>query len=1384
MTSPSGTPGSVAEKRELLRKLLLERSAATPDRPRSIPTLTDRDASAPLSFNQERLWLIDQLQPDGTAYTIPFSFRLRGPLDLAAFEAALREIIRRHETLRTHFTAGEAGPRQIVDAPDAVPIERIDLNAAADRDAAAWAAAERLMTAPFDLRAGPLFRTALITAGPADHIFVMVFHHIISDGWSVQVFLRELVASYRARVTGQAADLPELPIQYRDFAVWHREWAEGEASSPHLGYWRERLTGAPAALELPTDRPRPPVRTFRAGRRSLEVTGPAEQALATLCRSEQTTPFVGLLAAFATVLHRLSGQDDILIGSPYAGRSRPETEHLIGFFVNTVVLRADLSGQPTFRDLLHQVRTRTREAHAHQDVPFERVVAELKPPPDPSRTPLFQVFFNLLGFAADTFQLPDIAIEPRGGVPDEAKFDLTFYAQELRPGYRFVLVYNADLFDDARIGEMLDQYHQALQVLTTHPDRPITELSLVTPAAAARLPDPTQPLAAAVTESIVDRVAGHAARRPDGIAIRGAGIAWTYREVDQAVNRIANRLTAAGLGPGDVVAIYAQRDPALTLAVLGILRAGAAFTILDPAYPASRLLDCFAQAAPRGWIALDAAGPIPEALADALEAAGLAIRLTLASTTPIGDLLADVSATAPALAIGANTVAYVAFTSGTTGRQRGIVGTHGPLAHFVAWEAERYGLDPDDRVSLLSGLAHDPLLRDLLTPLWIGGTSAIPDPADFTRPGALRAWMRAERITVAHLTPPMLDLVAAGAEDSNAAWPDLRLVCFGGDRLTARHVAILRQLAPAAQAVNFYGTTETPQAMGVYDVPDGVPTGPIPLGQGIDGVQLLVVTVGGRLAGIGEPGEIVVRTPHLSAGYLGDPAHTAARFHSNPFTNSPGDRVYRTGDLGRYRLDGQVEFLGRGDRQVKVRGYRIELGDVEAALASFPGAREAVALTRPDASGDPSLVGYLGGTWDTEPAADAIRRHLASRLPTYCIPSTLGTLAALPRTPNGKIDLRALPDLEPAATAAERVLPRDAVELRLARLWEEVLDLPAVGVHDDFFALGGHSLVAVRLFALVEKHFGKRLSLATLLAAPTVAQLADVLRSEQRAGPEGALVPITTQGNRAPFFCVHGIGGNVLNYFDLARALGHDQPFYGLQAIGLDGRTPPLSSIDEMARRYLSEIRTVQPHGPYHLGGGCMGGIVAHTIAVELQRAGEEVALLALLDVPAPRPLGWRDRLGLLMGRHKPLRAVASLANRGLTWWNLPADRRWARLRAVFVRPAATSHEPVRERRAQEATRTSVQHANYFAMKRHRPGTFRGRIVHFFSDRPPDGELGDRRLAWADRATLGQEVIPIGGGDSGLMLTRPHVELLGKRLADVLDRSLPSDPAERDAEPA
>lgn len=1381
------TPDPVAEKRRRLKQLLLERASAGPDQPKATLPRVDGSGPARLSLYQERLWLADQLQPDGTAYTIPFAFRLRGPLDRPAFEAAIGEIVRRHETLRTTFASGAEGPTQVVHPPKSISIEAIDLTSVppGEREQAGWDTAERLMAAPFDLQQGPLFRPTLIPLGPDDHIFVMVFHHIISDGWSIHVFFRELTAHYRALIAGGAPNLPDLPIQYRDFAAWHRAWAEGADAEPHVRYWRDRLAGAPAALDLPTDRPRPPVRTFRAGQRTFDLSETTEQALLTLCRAEQATPFAALLAAFGALLHRLSGQDDILIGAPYAGRGRPETEGLIGFFVNTVVLRTRFDARPSFRDLLEQMRTATREAHLHQDVPLERVIAEIKPPPDPSRTPLFQVFFNLLAFATNTFQLPDVAIEHRGGVPDEAKFDLTLYAVDHRPGLRLTLVYNADLFDAARIDEMLAQYSQLVDAVTSDPDAAIEMISLVTPRARAILPDPVAPLVSTWAGTVGARLARHAEQTPNHVALDAGAYQWRYGELHQAVRRVANALAQQGARPGAVVAVLAARDPSLLPAILAILETGAAFAILDPAYPTERLARIIDLADPSILIRLDQKAP----LAPDLEALIAERRWTSVPLSSGADLVLTAARQHPAaplaIEVGPDDVAYLAFTSGTTGTPKGIVGTHRPLGHFCEWYQETFGLGPSDRISMLSGLAHDPLLRDLLAPVWVGGTLCVPDRELIEGPGYLGRWLRDARVTVTHLTPPMVELIEDPG-DTSLSLPSLRLACFGGDRLTRARLSRFARLAPDARIVNGYGTTETPQLMGYTEVDRSTApeTGSIPIGRGIADVQLLVLDRTGKLAGIGEPGEIAIRTPYLSAGYHRDPDLTAQRFPSNGYTGRSDDRVYRTGDLGRYRIDGAIDFIGRADRQIKIRGFRIELGDVEVALSLVPGVREAVASTDGVEPDQVRLVAYLAGAWDTPPDPDEIRRALAARLPAYAVPSAIGILSALPRTPNGKVDFQALPRLQSAPTSTERTPPRNAVELRLCCLWEEALEVPAVGIHDDFFALGGHSLVAVRLFASIEREFGQRLSLATLLAAPTVAQLATLLRETGPARPAGALVAIESRGNRRPLFCVHGIGGNVLNYVDLARELGPEQPFYGLQALGLDGRTPLLRTIDEMARQYLAALREVQPHGPYRLAGGCMGGMIAHAMATQLQQVGEQVELLALLDVPAPRPLTWRDRLGRRLTRHRMLRKPASLINRALVWWQQPPERRWARLRAVFRPVPEAKVEPLREARAQEATRTDVQQANYFAMKSHTPGIYRGRIVHFFSDRAPDEGLGDRRLAWADRATLGQEVIPIGGGDSGLMLTRPHVELLGKRLADVLDRSLPSDPAGRDAEPA
>ncbi len=1112
-----------------------------------------RDSVLPLSFAQERLWFLEQWQPNSSLYTIALTLHIRGPLDRAAFGRSLSLIEQRHEALRTRFVERNGQPMQVILPELPLRLELVDLRGLppAEREPAAQREMQEEARRPFDLARGPLWRARLFHLAEEQHTLILTLHHIIADGWSLGVLVREITLLYPACRASLPDPLPPLPIQYADFAIWQREQLNDAALAPALAYWRERLAAPLPVLDLPTDFPRPPVQSFRGATISRSLPPQLTAALQALAQAEGVTLFMLLLAAFQTLLHRLTGQSDLIVGSPIAGRTLTETEPLIGCFLNTLALRADLTGDPSFRVLLDRVRATTLGAYAHQDLPFEQLLAHIQPSRDLSRSPVFQVMLNMLNVPYDDVRLPGLELEVLSPPETGSKFDLTLYVAERGDRLHCDLVYNADLFGPERAGEMLAQLELLLEQANAQPDAPIGTLSLVTPSAAARLPDPAAPLDATWYGAVHEQFARQARRRPFQEALIDQHERWSYAELDQWSNRLAAWLLAHGVERGDCVAIYAHRSAALVWALLGTLKAGATYTILDPSYPAARLTDWLALAEPRALIQI-AASDLPEALETWAAGVGLRCRISLplrAEAERLG-LLESYSADPVEVPIGPDDLACISFTSGSTGRPKGILGRHGALSHYLPWLSQTFGLDDGDRYSLLSGLAHDPLQRDIFTAFWVGATICVPAPEQLVRPGWLADWMRRERISVANLTPAMGQLLAEAAGPTPIL--SLRRVFFGGDALAWADVRRLRRIAPEVLCVNLYGATETQRALGYYIVPDRQDQNgrlvreAIPLGQGVRDTQLLILNPTGALAGVGELGEIYIRSPHLAQGYLRDPDLTRERFIPDPFTKIedrglkiedscvaaqeklssifylPSSRLYRTGDLGRYRPDGLVEFAGRADFQLKIRGFRIEPGEIEAALAAHPAVRDCVVVTCPD-DDDMRLVAYVvpgqeQRTKNKEQTSEQedsqfsilnfqfpgeLRAFLKERLPDYMVPSAFVPLAALPLNANGKVDRRALPALDwsQAGATGGHVAPRTPTEAQVAAIWVELLGRDSIGVEDDFFALGGHSLLATRLIAQVRDAFQVDLPLRQIFERPTVAGVAAAIDQGQSAGP-------------------------------------------------------------------------------------------------------------------------------------------------------------------------------------------------------------------------------------------------------------------------------------------
>jgi amino acid adenylation domain-containing protein len=1064
----------------------------------------------PLSYVQQRLWLFDQLQPGDTSYNLVLAFRLRGALDASALERSVNTIVERHEVLRTIYPTVRGQPVQSVMpfAPFGLP--RIQLEAGADRLLAVQALLENESQHVFDLEHGPLFRCTLVGVDATEHILICNMHHICSDGWSLSILTRELSLLYAAYAAGQPSPLAPLPIQYADYAVWLRDPASVAEQEQHLSYWRERLRDAPPFLELPTDFARPPVQTSRSITHSTTLPLPLVERLRALGQSEHATLFMTSLAIFQTLLARLADQTDIVIGTPIANRARTETEGMIGFFVNTLVFRNNLAATPTFRALLAQVRDTALEAYAHQDISFDRLLEELNPARNLSHTPLFQVFFNMTNTPALAMQWGDMQAEIITPQETGSKFDLTLYLQEDATGLRLDVVAKADLFLPERLVEFLQQYRLLAEQIVEQPDAVIDSYSLVTPTARAVLPDPRAPLSDRWEGAIHELLSQQATQHPERIALEDPTERWSYGELERRANQLAHWLVAQGIGPGDVVAIAAHRSAALVWAMMGIFKSGAAYVMLDPAYPVARLQDYLAQTQPRALIVLKPS-------ADTLSALIAHFAATYGRPTIVLPTLAEAEAQQflaayltqpPAVTCGPDTIAAISFTSGSTGRPKGIMQRHGPLTHFLPWQRATFGLAEDDRFTMLSGLSHDPVQRDIFTPLAQGACLVIPDPEQMGMPGYLATWMRDHAVTVTNLTSAMIQLVTqVPPSDPPFTLPLLRRAFIVGDALRRHDVARLWALAPHLVCVNYFGSTETQRALSYYVIPPSTRegTGPlpkeiVPIGKGSGDMQLLLVNAQHYQAGIGEVGEILVRSPHLAQGYLDDPELTRARFIANPLTGMASDRVYRTGDLGRYLPDGTVEYLARHDQQVKIRGFRIELGEIEAVLRTHPSVRDAVVLPQELPQQGMVLIAYV--QLINPPLTAAIqhdlRQHMQSQLPQYMVPSQMISISAIPLSPNGKLDRRALPKAEERMATDQMVAPHTPREVQLVQIWQEVLGLAAVSVDANFFDIGGHSLLATQMVARILEETGKVISLRQLFEAPTITELAALLDDPNR----------------------------------------------------------------------------------------------------------------------------------------------------------------------------------------------------------------------------------------------------------------------------------------------
>ncbi|HEY7767045.1 amino acid adenylation domain-containing protein, partial [Longimicrobium sp.] len=1151
------------------------RRAGLPALPPVVPV--ERTGALPLSFAQERLWFLERLAPGSTTYNISMAWRLGGALDEAALERSLGEIVRRHESLRTIFAEVDGSPVQVI-APFggfALPVEDLSELTEADRQAAVRRRVDVEARRPFDLSAGPLFRVALLRLGADDRVLLLSMHHVVSDGWSMGVFIRELSVLYEAYRQGRESPLPELPVQYADYAVWQREQLEGEALERQLAYWRERLAGAPELLALPTDHPRPAVQTFRGATVPVELSLELLERLQRLGRSAGATLYMTLLGAFQVLLSRYGAGEDVVVGSPIAGRTRGEVEPLIGFFVNTLVLRTNLAGNPSFREVLGRVREATLGAYEHQEVPFEKLVAELQPERSLSHSPLFQVLFVLQDAEGQGSALPGLKVSGAGAELASANFDLSLTLGATPQGLRGALNYSTDLFERGTIIRMIGHLERVLEQVAADADVRLSRLDLLGEAERARVVEEWNRTEAEYPRDVCvhELFEAQVERTPHAVALVYEDQEVAYAALNARANRLAHHLRALGVGPEAQVALCVERGLEMVAAVLAVLKAGGAYVPLDPEYPQERL----------GYMLQDSA---PVVL---LTERSLAGRFG-PSDVPVVVLDGDGPAWArqpdsnPGRgALTPENLAYVIYTSGSTGQPKGVMNRHRNVINLLAWGERHWEFAACDALLQRTSLSFDVSVRELFSPLVVGARLVLVRPGGQRDVDYLVEVIRRQEVSTMVLTPSQMQafLEHPGLE----ACASLRRILLGGESIPVGMVAELRARLPGARRYHEYGPTEatvtsTARICGAEGEAPGAS-----IGGPISNTRVYLLDVRGEPVPVGVAGELYVGGAGVARGYLGRPALTAQKFVPDPFGAEPGARLYRTGDLGRWLADGTIEFLGRVDTQVKVRGYRIEPGEIEARLLAREGVSEAVVAVHEDQAGNRRLVAYVVG--DAE--AGVLREHLRGELPEYMVPAAFVALERLPLTPSGKLDRRALPAPEYGVAEGGLMEPRNYVEVQLIQIWEELLGVRAIGATQSFFDLGGNSLLALRLFSRVNRRFGCDLPVATLFAGATVRQMAAAILAQDASAARAPVVALQPDGSLPPLFCVHATDREVLSYVSLVRHLGAEQPVYGVRDLGEDLSRP----LTRLAAEHVQEIRSVQPEGPYYLAGWSFGGLVA-----------------------------------------------------------------------------------------------------------------------------------------------------------------------------------------------
>ena len=1110
-------------KRQLLELLLKEKEArkaeAVPEKatPVKIPR-REKFSPGPVSSAQQRLWFIDQLDPGTPAFNIPAAVRLLGSLNVKVLEKCFDEIVKRHEALRTSFAADDGLPVQVIAPSLKFEIPVIDIRHVPEAERMAHV--EKLVTSEcqrsFDLTRSPLMRATLVALGEQDHVLVMMMHHIIGDVWSVRVVMKELAALYEAFSAGRPSPLPELPIQYCDYSTWQREWLQGEALQSQLAYWKRKLIGMPEALELPTDRLRPPVQSIWGAKHFLKIPKQLTDTLRAIAQEEKASLFMTLLAAWKVLLHRYTGQNDIVVGAPVANRNRSEFEGMVGFFVNSLILRTDLSGDPTFRELLRRVRETTFEAFANQDFPFERLVEVLQPTRSMSRNPLFQTDFILQNSPRSAYQVTGLTFEALPAENGTAQLDLTLDLWEEPDGIGGWLEYDTDLFDASTAARMVGNYINLLQRIAAEPGQPISRYSLLSDADRHRVVVEWNTTARDYQlDSAFPRLfEAQVERTPDAIAVVCGSRQLNYAELNQRANSLARLLVEQGVGAESVVGLLMRRDINLLISILAVLKAGGAYLPLDPEYPVERHRTIVGQSGARVVITAREFLPIVDEMGASL---GRSITVLV-----VEDALEQQRETQnlPLRSLPDN-LAYIIYTSGSTGVPKGVMIHHRGMVNHLWANIEALSMTSSDVLAQTASQCFDISVWQFLAPLIIGGRVHIfPDEITQDPPRLLSEVDRAG-VTVFEIVPSLLQVALADVktQKQKPALQSLRWLLPTGEEVP---VALCREwfrTYPSIPLMNAYGPSECSDDVTlapIYDSPDEN-LSRVSIGRPVGNLQVALVDRKLNLVPIGVPGELCVRGVGVGRGYLSLPSRTASVFVPDPFSTEPGARMYRSGDRAKYLPDGNIEFLGRMDHQVKVRGHRIELGEIEAVLSQARGVSEVVVIVREDTPGDARLVGYVVWEAGVETNSAEVREQLRQRLPDYMVPATLVTLDRMPLSPNGKIDRKALPAPEAGSSNDQNFIgPRNPTEEVLSAIWSEILNTERIGVEDNLFEHGAHSLLVTQVTSRVRKLFKVEPPLRLFFECPTIGGMAraiDALQSKAEGITAPPIVRITREGD-------------------------------------------------------------------------------------------------------------------------------------------------------------------------------------------------------------------------------------------------------------------------------